>query len=229
MSEISPVGTSASTTGTTATTAASTESAISTSQISEDFDTFLQLLTAQIQNQDPLAPLDSTQFVEQLATFSSLEQQVETNQTLTSIASMIGDLHSAAANEWLGQDVAVSSKHVAFEGEPVEFEIDPAYKYDDAVLTVKNSQDQVVWQEQLDTSAQRHAWNGQVLDPALASDQGVYEFQVDLFSNGLPLASTQAQIISKVTTLAQEDGQLKLGTNNYLTTDLDNVRKLTTN
>lgn len=229
MSEISPVGTSASTTGTAATTAASTESAISTSQISEDFDTFLQLLTAQIQNQDPLAPLDSTQFVEQLATFSSLEQQVETNQTLTSIASMISDLHSAAANEWLGQDVAVSSKHVAFEGEPVEFEIDPAYKYDDAVLTVKNSQDQVVWQEQLDTSAQRHAWNGQVLDPALASDQGVYEFQVDLFSNGLPLASTQAQIISKVTTLAQEDGQLKLGTNNYLTTDLDNVRKLTTN
>ena len=229
MSEISPVGTSASTTGTAATTAASTESAISTSQISEDFDTFLQLLTAQIQNQDPLAPLDSTQFVEQLATFSSLEQQVETNQTLTSIASMIGDLHSAAANEWLGQDVAVSSKHVAFEGEPVEFEIDPAYKYDDAVLTVKNSQDQVVWQEQLDTSAQRHAWNGQVLDPALASDQGVYQFQVDLFSNGLPLASTQAQIISKVTTLAQEDGQLKLGTNNYLTTDFDNVRKLTTN
>ena len=230
MSEISPVGTTATTTtGTTATTAAEAESAISTSQISEDFDTFLQLLTAQIQNQDPLAPLDSTQFVEQLATFSSLEQQVETNQTLTSIASMIGDLHSAAANEWLGQDVAVSSKHVAYEGEPVEFEIDPAYKYDDAVLTVKNSQDQVVWQEQLDADALRHTWNGDVLDPALASDQGVYEFQVDLFANGQPLVSTQAEIVSKITTLAHEDGQLKLGTNNYLTTDLDNVRKLTIN
>ena len=102
--------------------AARSTPAVSTSAISEDFDTFLQLLTAQIKNQDPLAPLDSTQFVEQLATFSSLEQQVETNSTLGSIASMIGDLHSALANEWLGQDVAVSSQHVAFEGDPIEFE-----------------------------------------------------------------------------------------------------------
>ncbi|MEL6859950.1 MAG: flagellar hook capping FlgD N-terminal domain-containing protein [Pseudomonadota bacterium] len=229
MSEISPVGTTGTTTGTTATTATATESAISTDQISEDFDTFLQLLTAQIQNQDPLAPLDSTQFVEQLATFSSLEQQVETNQTLTNIELMLNDLHSAAANEWLDQEVAVSSKHVAFEGEPVEFEIDPAYKYDDAVLTVKNSQNQVVWQEQLDANAQRYSWNGEVLDPALSSEQGVYEFQIDLFSNGQPIATTQAEIVSKITAVAHEGGQLKLGTNNYLTTDLDNVRKLTTN
>ena len=44
--------------------------------IGEEFNSFIQLLTAQVRNQDPLAPLDSTQFVEQLATFSTLEQQV---------------------------------------------------------------------------------------------------------------------------------------------------------
>jgi len=43
----------------------------------EEFTTFLTLLTAQIQNQDPLAPLDSTQFVEQLATFTNLELQAK--------------------------------------------------------------------------------------------------------------------------------------------------------
>ncbi len=59
------------------------------SDASEEFDTFLTLLTAQIRNQDPLAPLDSTQFVEQLATFSNLELQAEGNQTLESIARMI--------------------------------------------------------------------------------------------------------------------------------------------
>lgn len=59
------------------------------SDASEEFDTFLTLLTAQIKNQDPLAPLDSTQFVEQLATFSNLELQAEGNQTLESIARMI--------------------------------------------------------------------------------------------------------------------------------------------
>lgn len=219
MSEINPAGS-------TASTAASSTSAVSPASIGEDFDTFLQLLTAQIKNQDPLAPLDSTQFVEQLATFSSLEQQVETNNTLGSIASMIGDLHSALANEWLGQDVAVSSKHVAYEGKPIEFEVDPAFAYDQAILTVTDSQNKVVWQEALDPNQQRHTWNGSIADQSVPAGSGVYEFQVDLFSNGQAIASTQAEIVSKITNLANENGQLKLGTNNYLTTDLNNVRKL---
>lgn len=219
MSEINPATTS----GTTTT---GTSSAVSASTISEDFDTFLQLLTAQIRNQDPLAPLDSTQFVEQLATFSSLEQQVETNQTLENIASMIGDLHSALATEWLGQDVAVSAKHIAYEGEPVEFEVNPAYDYDEAVLTVTDTKNQIIWQEKLDADSQRYAWSGETLGDLSSANKGVYQMQVDLFANGQAIATTQAEIISKVTTLANENGQLKLGTNNYLTTDLNSVRKL---
>ena len=48
-------------------------------------DMFLKLLVAQIQNQDPLNPLDPTQFVSQLAEFSSMEQLLEIRQTLESI------------------------------------------------------------------------------------------------------------------------------------------------
>ena len=230
MSEINPVGTTGATgtASTTATTAAETEAAISATTIGEDFNTFLQLLTAQIQNQDPLAPMDSTQFVEQLATFSSLEQQVQTNSTLENIASMIGDLHSAAANEWLGQDVAVSSQYVAYEGKPVEFEVNPAYNYDQAVLTVTDSQNNIVWEEILNPDAERHTWNGDVLNQNTPANNGVYEFRVDLLTNGQSVVSTQAEIISKITTLANEDGQLMLGTDNYLTTDLDGVRKVET-
>ncbi len=55
----------------------------------EEFSTFLTLLTAQIKNQDPLAPLDSTQFVEQLATFSNLELQAKSNQSLELIAALL--------------------------------------------------------------------------------------------------------------------------------------------
>lgn len=59
------------------------------SETAEEFETFLTLLTAQIRSQDPLAPLDSTQFVEQLATFSSLELQAETNQKLDQITYLL--------------------------------------------------------------------------------------------------------------------------------------------
>jgi hypothetical protein len=63
---------------------------VSTAQdTGEEFSTFLTLLTAQIKNQDPLAPLDSTQFVEQLATFSNLELQAKGNAVLEDIAFML--------------------------------------------------------------------------------------------------------------------------------------------
>ena len=84
----------ASTTATTTTTSNAQNNGIYTASapnedIGQEFDTFLTLLTAQIKNQDPLAPLDSTQFVEQLATFSNLELQAKGNQVLEDIAQML--------------------------------------------------------------------------------------------------------------------------------------------
>lgn len=58
---------------------------------SEELTQFLSLLTAQVRNQDPLEPLDSTAFVEQLATFSALEQQVQTNNHLADILAALSD------------------------------------------------------------------------------------------------------------------------------------------
>lgn len=228
MSEVSPVGTTTTGTTNTSSTTSSSSSSTTATNFSEDFDTFLQLLTAQIQNQDPLQPMDSTQFVEQLATFSSLEQQVETNNTLESIATMISDLNSIVANEWLGQEVAVSSKHVAYEGDPVEFEVDPTLSYDKAVFSVLDSQGDLVWQETLDAADERYSWNGDVLEKTGQAANGVYEFQLDLFENGQAVTRTQAEVIGKVTTLANEDGQLRLGTDTYMSADVLSARKVET-
>lgn len=71
----------------------------SANSVNDQFDTFLSLLTAQIKNQDPLAPMDSTQFVEQLATFSNLELQAKNTQILEDIASMMALQLAAAATD----------------------------------------------------------------------------------------------------------------------------------
>ncbi len=65
----------------------------------EEFSTFLTLLTAQIRNQDPLAPLDSTQFVEQLATFTNLELQAKGNAELENIAALLAQSAYATTQE----------------------------------------------------------------------------------------------------------------------------------
>jgi flagellar basal-body rod modification protein FlgD len=56
---------------------------------SSEMSEFLRLLTAQIENQDPLEPLDANQFIEQLATINALEQQIATNGHLEEIVGLL--------------------------------------------------------------------------------------------------------------------------------------------
>ncbi|MEH3119354.1 MAG: flagellar hook assembly protein FlgD [Methylorubrum populi] len=79
--DVTSTATSTSTAATTATAAAAATSVAS----KMNADTFLKLLMAQLQNQDPTKPMDSTEYVGQLATFSQVEQATKTNQKLDSL------------------------------------------------------------------------------------------------------------------------------------------------
>jgi flagellar basal-body rod modification protein FlgD len=76
----------------TATSSASpsTTAAAGTSQVTQDM--FLQLLVAQIKNQDPLSPADGVQFLTQLAQFQQLEQSINSGQDLSAIRSDLDKL-----------------------------------------------------------------------------------------------------------------------------------------
>jgi len=76
----------ASTNGTSSSTSSSGAGALAASNALANEQTFLQLLVAQLQNQDPDDPMDGTQFVTQLAQFSSLEQELSMRQDLDKIA-----------------------------------------------------------------------------------------------------------------------------------------------
>ena len=74
-------------------------------QIAGDFDTFLKLLTTQLANQDPLSPMDSNQFTEQLVQFASVEQSVATNTKLDRILDVIDADQIGAGTGYLGREV----------------------------------------------------------------------------------------------------------------------------
>jgi flagellar basal-body rod modification protein FlgD len=73
------------TTNTNAASAASSASTSTATAATVNYNEFLQLLVAELQNQDPTNPADPTQYMSQLASFSSVEQQVQTNSTLDSL------------------------------------------------------------------------------------------------------------------------------------------------
>ena len=76
-------------------------------KLSADFNAFIKMLTAQVKNQDPLKPIDSTEFATQLATFSSLEQQVLTNSKLSEISSNLGGSNLSSLANIVGKRALV--------------------------------------------------------------------------------------------------------------------------
>ena len=82
--------------------AAATGAAADGGTISADFETFLRLLTAQMQHQDPLNPMESTQFASQLAEFSGVEQAVRTNDLLLGLQDALATLGMGQLGGWIG-------------------------------------------------------------------------------------------------------------------------------
>lgn len=76
--------------------------------LAADFDDFLTLLTAQLQAQDPLDPMDSSEFTQQLVQFTGVEQQIRSNQNLENIVALLAFNGMTAAVSFLGKDVTVN-------------------------------------------------------------------------------------------------------------------------
>lgn len=89
-----------------------TKSETAANKASMNFDTFLKLLVTQIQNQDPLDPMDGTQFTEQIASFSGLEQQIQTNSLLEKMADQRAMSQQGIAVGMLGKEVLAAGENI---------------------------------------------------------------------------------------------------------------------
>ena len=130
----------------------------STTDIASDFETFLKLLTTQMRNQDPLKPLESTEFVAQLATFSSVEQQVASNKSLSAIETLLSGGASGLA-AWLGAEVEAEAP-LSWDGAPVRVRVDPDASAERAYLVVRDAEGAVVHRESVDPAATELIWTG---------------------------------------------------------------------
>ncbi len=145
---------------TTALTAATPKpTAAPKAAISSDFNTFLKMLTTQMQNQDPLNPIDSSDYAVQLATFSGVEQQTKTNQLLDSLIGQFGVMGMSQMAAWVGQEARAAAP--VWKGEdPVTLTYPANAQADRAVLVVKNQADELVAREDLPLGGGPYQWLG---------------------------------------------------------------------
>ncbi len=177
----------------TATTPAATGSA---TKISSDFNTFLKMLTVQMQNQDPLNPIDSTDYAVQLATFSGVEQQVRTNQLLADMQGKFQQMGMAEMASWIGKE-ARSSAPVLYDGAPVTLSPKPAVGANRAVLVVKDAQGTLVSREEIPVSTQPYQWLGAGMDGS-PLPPGVYSIALESLNGDTVITTGSVEHYARV-------------------------------
>src|SRR5580704_8747422 len=129
-----------------ATNAAASNSADSaTQQLTGNMNTFLQLLTTQLQNQDPMNPMDSNAFTQQLVEFSQVEQQINTNSNLQTLISLQQGGSASNAVSYLGKTVTVSNGNASLMGGAATWKYGLGAQSTATTLTITNSSGQVVY------------------------------------------------------------------------------------
>jgi len=173
-----------------------------TQQLTGNFDTFLQLLTTQLQNQDPLNPMDSNQFTQQLVEFSQVEQQINTNTNLSSLISLTEGNAGSAAVSYLGKDVTITNGNAALISGETSWNYNLGAAAQATQLTVTNSSGQVVYTGSGDTAAGSNtfSWNGEDNNGNQLPD-GTYTLAVSATdSSGNPIQSSVSStgVVSEV-------------------------------
>lgn len=169
----------------------------SASALSSDFETFLRMLTVQMENQDPLNPIESSDFAVQLATFSGVEQQVRTNDILSAFTSAMAGTGVGQYAEWIGKE-ALATAPAYFAGAPISVETQASQGAARADLVVRDQTGRIVDRQPVSVTGGTATWDGmsELGNPFL---EGLYSFSVEgTDADGEAMTETPAQIYDRV-------------------------------
>jgi len=145
----------------------------------QNFDTFLTLLTTQLKNQDPLAPTDTNQFTQELVSFSQVEQQIKTNSQLATLLNNEASAETISALPSIGRTIEYQSNQGALQNGSATFSYTLPSTAAKATINILDSTGNIVASAQGDPSAGKHSftWNGQNASGLQLAD-GIYTLQV---------------------------------------------------
>ncbi len=227
MSTIDPTAAASSTTTKTTPSAASA----ATTALSSNYTMFLKLLTTQLQNQDPLSPTDSTTFTQQLVQYSQVEQQIKTNDNLTSLI----DTTKASSNantallSYLDKYVEVSGTDFPLQKSQATMAYQLASAASKVTLDILDTSGAKVatFDGPAGAGLQKISWDGKDSSGKQYSD-GKYTLQITATDvSGKAIAVNRQSLIGLVTGIERTNSGnlLNLGNHQVKETDIVNVYK----
>ena len=190
----------------------------STSALADNFETFLTLLTTQLQNQDPLEPLDTNEFTEQLVQFSSVEQAIQTNSNLESLLALTQATTAGTAVSYLGKTITALGDTTQLQGGLAQWSYDLDGPADQTSLLVLDATGKVVFTGSGELTAGKHdfIWDGND-NAGNPLPDGDYTLQVaPIDENGDPVSvSTTVKGLVDGVDFTGAQPLLKVGSVNY--------------
>ncbi len=214
--------------GTSTSTNTST-SASSTTGLADNFQTFLTLLTTQLQNQNPLDPLDTNQFTQQLVQFAQVEQQLKSNDYMKSLVEMEKATQATQALVYVGNNVAVDGSTAQFKTSATWNLL--ADKESTADISITNAAGNVVYSGKysLQSGQGTFVWDGKGND-GVQYPEGSYTLTATAKdNNGRDVAiSTEVQGIVDSVDLSASPALLSINGANYTVDKIKRVVRPTT-
>ncbi len=181
---------------------------------------FLTILVAQLENQDPLDPQDSSEFIAQMAQFSTLEQQIQTNQNLETLIASAGNTESYSAFQLLGTEIVAESDSFSYAGGSVELGFSLEEGADEVTISIYDADNSLVATLQVsdaEAGASFFSWDGTGDDGSLSAS-GDYSFNVSVVADATEVAAislvragvTQVSLESSGSVLKTDAGEFYL-------------------
>ncbi|AUG51988.1 flagellar hook assembly protein FlgD [Thalassospira marina] len=213
--------------------ASSSQSAAS---LSQNFDTFLTLLTTQLKNQDPTSPMESDKFTDQLSQFAQVEQGIQTNKNLENLLTMQGQQRQLSALSYVGAQIeAVGDTNWHRAGETMDFKYSISPEVPSAQLQIVDQDGKTVYSETVTdvSGVQSFTWNGKD-NSGTDQEEGAYTLVVkplgddgDTFKDSKGKAATVSiGIVGKVDSvdIGDDDIYLRIGDVSVPFATLTNVK-----
>ena len=205
---------------------AAAANALANTQIAGNFQSFLQLLTTQLQNQNPLSPLDTNQFTQQLVEFAGVQQQINTNDSLATLVSLQQTAQSSQALQFVGKTAVVKGSTAALTNSEAEWEFNiPSASTIN--ISIANSTGATVYTNSFAVAAgnnQAFGWNGLGTDGTQEPD-GNYTLTAtakDSAGNTVGVTTSVAGVVSSVD-LTQSPPLLSIGGQTFTVNQVESI------
>lgn len=196
---------------TAGTGSSSTSNSTSSSQVTTAYNTFITLLTSQLQHQDPLNPTNTDTFTQELIQLSGVEQQLTTNQTLSSMNSDLTTITQANGLGYVGKSVTASGATSPLQSGAAKWDYTLNSSAQAVTLNVKDSNGNTVYSTTGNPASGEHSfsWNGTTSSGNTVSS-GDYTLSVAATDTRGNPVSTTTNMVGQVTGVDTSGGSTQL-------------------